>query len=238
MGRRSFALHRWLGAAIAIQLLLWSVGGFIFATHSISWVRGKDEQRKQVDEPIPISTAELTPAEAAARTQVAKPIQVVLRTLLRRAVYEVRGEEATVLVDAETGALLSPLPRELAGQIAVGDRRDQPSILEASLLSGNPPTEYRGGELPAWRIALDETGNTNIYVSASTGRITARRNDAWRRFDFFWMLHTMDYSGRDNFNHPLLIAASSLAILSVASGFLLWALRLVRARRRRSRQDH
>lgn len=234
MGRLSFAVHRWLGAIIGLQLLVWSLGGFIFATHSLSWVRGQDRRANHAPPVIALDGVALTPSQAARAAKI-EPVEIVLRTLGNRPVYEVRGTEGSALVDPSSGEVLSPVPRALAERIAVGDRLGEPGVESAILLSEAPPTEYRDGELPAWRVALDDGEDTNIYVSASTGAITARRNNAWRRFDFFWMLHTMDYQGRDNFNHPLLIGASALAIASVLSGFLLWALRVRRRVRRRAR---
>ena len=56
----------------------------------------------------------------------------------------------------------------------------------------------------------------------------ARRNDDWRFFDFFWMLHIMDYQERENFNNPLLITASMFALFTVLAGLLLLVLRLQR----------
>ncbi|MFT6661534.1 MAG: exosortase/archaeosortase [Maricaulis maris] len=58
--------------------------------------------------------------------------------------------------------------------------------------------------------------------------VTARRNDTWRVFDFFWMLHIMDYEERENFNNPLLITASVFALVTVLAGLLLLVLRLQR----------
>ena len=56
----------------------------------------------------------------------------------------------------------------------------------------------------------------------------ARRNDDWRFFDFFWMLHIMDYKERENFNNPLLITVSIFALFTVLAGLLLLVLRLQR----------
>ena len=108
------------------------------------------------------------------------------------------------------------------------------TIKTVTLVESNPPTEFRERDLPAWRIDLADEDNTHIWVDAMTGRVAARRNDAWRRFDFFWMLHTMDYRGRDDFNHPLLIVVACLGLVTLGSGAFLWGLRLARRRRKRS----
>ena len=57
----------------------------------------------------------------------------------------------------------------------------------------------------------------------------AVRTGAWRLKDFFWMLHTMDYRGRDDFNNPLLVTAGVAAVWVGLTG--LWL--LVRVFRRR-----
>ncbi|RMH10155.1 MAG: hypothetical protein D6695_11965, partial [Planctomycetota bacterium] len=95
----------------------------------------------------------------------------------------------------------------------------------------DPPIEYRSGPLPAYAVQLDHPKRPHIYIDARSGQITARRNRPWRIFDFFWMLHTMDYAGRDDFNHPLLTGFSVLAIASAGSGLALWGWRAMPRRR-------
>jgi len=55
-------------------------------------------------------------------------------------------------------------------------------------------------------------------VAADNGDLVTRRNRLWRIYDFAWMLHIMDYREREDFNHPLLVSASFLALLVVLSG--------------------
>jgi hypothetical protein len=45
------------------------------------------------------------------------------------------------------------------------------------------------------------------------------------------MTHTMDYQSRDNFNTTLLRAFSLLGLITVMSGFLLWAISSPRFRK-------
>ena len=90
-----------------------------------------------------------------------------------------------------------------------------------------PTWEYRRSG-PAWRVSFDDGEGTRLYVSEATGQVTARRNDVWRVFDFFWMLHIMDYKEREDFNHPLLISFSALALISVLAGLVLLIIRMRR----------
>ena len=79
------------------------------------------------------------------------------------------------------------------------------------------------------RAEFDDERDTRLFVSPHTGRLVARRNDVWRLYDFFWMLHIMDYRERTDFNHPLLITASVIALIVSMSGFLLLFYRVRRA---------
>jgi uncharacterized iron-regulated membrane protein len=146
----------------------------------------------------------------------------------------VRGSSLLRLVDATTGDLRSPIDRGTAEAVARADQRGEPRIVSSELITHDPATEYRDQPLPAWRISFDDGAGTRLYVDATNGAVRARRNDTWRLYDFFWMLHTMDYRGRDDFHHPILTAFALLAGCLVVSGFALWGFRLMRRRRRSS----
>ena len=125
------------------------------------------------------------------------------------------------------------LDPETARAIALADQAPGAQVASVHPVVSDPPSEYRGLPLPAWRVVMDDREGTSVYVDRAAGRVRARRNHAWRRHDFFWMLHTMDYRGRDDFNHPLLVVAAALGMLSSLSGLLLWSLRIRRRMRRR-----
>src|SRR3546814_15468390 len=69
--------------------------------------------------------------------------------------------------------------------------------------------EVRDHEAPIWRVPFEDGEGTTLYVSGQDGRVLERRNDTWRIFDFVWMLHIMDYTGRQDFKHTLVIMAGS-----------------------------
>jgi len=234
MARMLYGLHRWIGLAIGLQLLAWTTGGLIFSTHTLDWVRG-ERTRARKSSTLPVNAIQISPAEAARTAGLDRPGEMVLREFLGEPVYEIRGDpEQVALVSATTGRRVPPLDEALATRIAREDQRGTPPARSAVLFTGSPPSEYREKPLPAWRVELDDGEETHIWVDATTGAVTARRNQAWRRYDFFWMLHTMDYAGRDRFNHPLLVGAAGIGLLSVLSGWGLWGWRLARRLSRRS----
>ena len=93
--------------------------------------------------------------------------------------------------------------------------------------SGSPRTTANiAGALPAWRVDFDDGANRSLYVAADTGAVTARRSTLWRVYDFLWGLHIMDWRGHENFNSPLLIVATILALIVTIAGIVLLPSRL------------
>lgn len=237
-------IHRILGLVIGIQLLLWTVSGLIFSWNSIRSVRGEDMVREPGETDLrdvalasPLDMQFLKEADSYGSQAV---VAIEFRTLSDRVVCEWKLDTGSgyryVLFDATTGKQVSPIGKELAVEIARNDfSPDCPVRSVSRITSTSGHSEYRKKELPVWRVTMDHPTNTSIYVSAERGLVTARRNDQWRRFDFFWMLHTMDYQGRDNFNHWLLRAVSIFGVATVLSGFALWLMTSPWFRRLRKR---
>jgi hypothetical protein len=229
----SRSIHRYLSVVVGIQLLLWTTSGLIFSWNSIDKVRGENLIRKST--PVDLMIHELFTIREildtnGIGTSKGEVVRVELRSLLDKAVYEVEftiGESdklQQILFDARTGTRLSPVTEELAAEIARRDFPEDVGVKSVELVETNPGShsEYRGKELPVWRVSLDHPTGTVIYVSANRGLVTARRNNQWRLFDVFWMLHTMDYQGRDNFNSWLLRSFSVFGVTTVLSGYWLW----------------
>ena len=220
-------VHRYLGFVIGIQLFFWTLSGLIFSWNSIGSVRGEHLVRQQptVDlkafelEDVQQILDELSVGESV--------VAVTLKPMLNRPVYELTidriGKSEFVLVDAVSGERLSPINQETAAAIAQNDFADDADVRSVELVeSVGSHSEYRGKELPAFRVVMEHPTDTAIYVSANRGAVTTRRSNQWRMFDFFWMLHTMDYQGRDNFNTWLLKSTSIFGLVTVLSGFALW----------------
>lgn len=228
LSRYASTIHKWLGLAIGIQVVLWIAGGVVMSWFEIERVRG--EHNITPEPPAPFVSAEtLVPvSEVLAAAGEFPVIEVRLKRLLGEPVYELRGveEHQVALYDAAYGHLLSPLDAETVRKLALADFSgeadpSQPQWLEAHNL------EYRA-QLPVWRVALNDAEDTRLYLSPLTGEVTARRNATWRLYDFFWMLHIMDYENRTDFNHPLLIWASVFAFVLAVTGIVLLFFRMTK----------
>ena len=213
-------IHRWLGLVAGIQLLAWTVSGLYFTLIPIGEIRGDHLLTKpHVEEPALKNFDILSPSELGAIHQNvgnAEPSSLKLTTLLGEPVYLLNKNR----FNAITGDKLLPVTREQAS--AIVQARVDASITGISKVEEVAiDAEYRGGELPAWRIELDEE-DAAVYVGMATGRIRAVRTNAWRLFDLLWSLHIMDYEERENFNHLLIQLLASLGLVTVLSGLVLF----------------
>ncbi len=236
--RTAYFTHRWLGAIVALQLLAWSAGGLLFSVLDIDDVHG--DLDRVTTPPAPLEVAPPVALDAALRRAGQSTRSKIAKLVLRRRhdgpVYECfdADDRALGAVHAETGAWIGSVSREQAIAIARADFRHAASVRTVELIDRDPPLEARGRPLPLWQIVFEHAKEPHIYVSAITGAVLARRNAPWRLFDFFWMLHIMDYSEREDFNHPLLTAFSALAVLTALSGLVLQVWRFARRRKDRA----
>jgi hypothetical protein len=208
-------------------VVLWVLGGLVMSAFPIELVRGETQSARA--EPVAIGAGELS-VDLRQALAAHGPF-TGLRTLrIAGSLYveAQRGDEPPLLIDAADGRVRDGIDEETARAVAARDFTGEGGIAAATLLNGRLG-EYRG-PLPVWQVTFDDARDTSIYVSAQNGQVVARRTDIWRLYDFFWMLHIMDYKERVDFNHALLIGASALALVLSATGFWLLFYR-VRIRR-------
>ena len=224
-----YLVHRWLGLIVGLQLLAWSAGGFVFSILDIENVRGNLDRRQRVDPRLDLDRVRLSPGQAVDRVARHGIVQSALSTVTlkqrgERIAYELFGNGAVPLasVDATTGEVRHQISESEASDIALADFANEATVASVTLLEGEPPLEFRGGRMPVYQVILDHPKHPHLYICPVTGEVLKRRNKPWRIFDFFWMLHIMDYGERDNFNHWLLTGMSLLAIATSASGLALW----------------
>lgn len=218
-------LHKWLGLIVGIQVLLWTVSGLAFAWLDHGEVQAEDKACTPLARPLRRDIALAEPQHWLHEYRGAAIADITLAPLLDRDVYRIRLNGRTELRRAEDGARFA-IDEAWARRLADAHYAGR-GAMRAVSLHASPTIEARAAG-PVWEAAYDDPERTSLYFSAEDGRLVAARSDAWRWFDVFWMLHTMDYRGRDDFNHPLVIAATTGALWLGISGVFL----LIRAFRR------
>tara|TARA_B100001029_G_C14946429_1_gene386194 strand:+ start:120 stop:728 length:609 start_codon:yes stop_codon:yes gene_type:complete len=188
--------HRYLSIFVSIQLLLWTISGIYFAYNKIELVRGE---------------------------QYRLPVDVEYRIFDRLGVsiIEKNDNGDKTYETYPDGTEVEPLTKDEALLIASKKTSLNPTdgILINEIYKG---AEFRGRDLPIFKVQTDTEDNINIYINPLTGDISAIRSDSWRLWDLFWALHIMDYQDRDNINNLLLKILSILALMTSISGIVLF----------------
>jgi hypothetical protein len=219
--------HKWLGLLLAIQAVFWTAGGLYMTAVHIDIIHGDRLVR-----PIPVPPLDFSALMDPGALASGDAETVRLETQLGRPVYIVAGTSGSRLVDAQTGAQLSPLGEAAARARADAHFAEQGQIVSAELLR-EAPGELRGRPAPLWRVQFEGAWKPTLYISPQTGELMAKRHDLWRTFDFVWMLHIMDYETRDNVNNILLRITTWMAFVTSLTG--AWLLFYSFRRRRRAR---
>jgi uncharacterized iron-regulated membrane protein len=234
LNRILYALHRWIALIILVQLSLWVLTGAFFTLVSHDQLHGTHHGH-HAPHTLRVDGTILGPDEVLRRL-AARGVRDVTALELRPGGGETfwvanRGETSLRLRASD--ASVAPVERAEAEQVA---RDDQGGgvVAAARLYTSAAPLEYRKKPLPAWRVEFADGAGTAVWVDATRGVVVTRRNRVWRVYDFLWSLHIMDYWDRDNFHTPWMVAAAALALLTVASGAVIWGVRATRRWRRDS----
>lgn len=219
-------VHKWVALIVGVQIMLWIAGGLVMSAIPIEQVRG--EHKVTTSTPLAVAPAELLSLEAAARhAGVSSIAEAALGQMLDHPVWRLTSASGDRhVIDAISGAVLSPVDESLARRIAIADYSGPARLASIEQLR-DPPPEY-GGAGPVWQVRFNDRDTTTLYIAPDTALVRARRSSTWRFYDFFWKLHIMDYDDGADFNHPLLISAAGAAIFVALSGLVLLVFRMRR----------
>lgn len=211
-------LHKWLGLIVGLQVLLWAVSGLVFAWLDHHEVSGEHSVRKAQPLVLTGSRSLAEPGNWLRELNSKDILEIRLTSVLDQWIWRVETTQGVELRDAASGEpwkLTETSVRRLAQRHYAGAGR-----LASVAFHPNATMETRDSGA-TWEARFDDDRGTTLYLSADDGRLVQTRNSSWRLFDFFWMLHTMDFRGRDNFNNPLVITIGFAALWLSLSGLLL-----------------
>ena len=159
-------MHRWLGLIAGIQLLLWTVSGLYFTLLPIEEIHGDHLRTEPQTTPV-------------THHQWKSPDQVLKMhpDLYQKTSQEVRLSHSegqpvyligSVRLDALTGKKLNTISKQQALDIVRATAKG--SITDVELVQTvASDSEYRGRELPAWRVTIDQEDATSTLVRVQAG---------------------------------------------------------------------
>ena len=216
-------LHQIVGLLVGLQLLVWTCSGLVMSLLDTKKVRG-EEFRVTSTSPRPWPANALS-VDSLLATATAPVQSISSGWLLDQPVYRLAGPQGPRLVDASSGAGIV-LSAELVQKLALATYTGPGHPGQAELLEPSLETRAHAGRV--WRVAFSDREDTSVYLSQQ-GELLWHRNRSWRLYDFFWMLHIMDYSGRTDFNNYLLLsmAVGGLGLALSGLGLLIGRLRQI-----------
>lgn len=234
--------HRYMGVILGIQFLFWTISGLYFSWSDLDEIHGDFQHRSA---PRLRGNLHLVSPDQVLRQlpKVDSLNTVQVMNILEQPFYSITyfadGKLHNVLAHASTGTIRKGITKEEALQIAAANWKGDPMVEKVEYLrTTHGHHEYREKPLPAWAVTFYHPTHTTVYISAEFGKVEAFRNNKWRLFDFLWMMHTMDYQQRDNINNWLLRLFSLFGLLTIISGFVLYAISSKFFRKRKKRSDN
>lgn len=228
--------HKWIALVVGVQALLWMLSGLYMTVISIDVIHGNHlvhgaSGKSPFVHAKPLSASGPMVDPGALARQYPGLTSFRLKRFLDRQVYELHQADTSTLIDARSGARLSPLNEATARQLAQSLYQGKGPIKTVALVT-DAPQEVATRPVPMWRVEFADSSETTLYLSPQTGELLAKRHDLWRWFDFLWMLHIMDYQERSDAHNTLLRVASSIGLVFALSG--LWLLFYSFSKRRRA----
>ncbi|HYG28112.1 MAG TPA: PepSY domain-containing protein [Caulobacteraceae bacterium] len=213
MLRLSTRLHKWIALIVGVQVLFWTLGGLIMTVIPIETVRSEHRLAERRAEPLPPSALPVLAGRDA--------VEATLKSAPRAVVWVLKDADGKATVLSADGKPLPPLAEPEARRLAAHAYKGEGKPVSARHFAQAPQETGRDG--PLWRVDFDDAERTSFYLDPQTGEVVSRRSAVWRVYDFLWRLHILDFKTGEDFNHPLIIGVSVLAVAMTLTGFvLLW----------------
>ncbi|MBQ4851679.1 hypothetical protein [Pseudoalteromonas sp. MMG012] len=219
-------IHKWLGYLLALQIFAWLLGGLVMSAIPLEKVHGKHLAKRHIDSPF--SRQHYTADLNLLTNTMSQLTSVSFIHFLDTPVIKAIGQQTHWFNGISGKVLAQPIEQDIHKQ-AYLHYLGKGKIASSHYFASGP--REIGYKKHVWQVTFNDWQNTTIYLNAHSGEIITIRSNIWRIFDFFWMLHIMDYDERDDFNNPLLISFATISVLFCLTGMLL----LFQSRPRRKR---
>ncbi|AUJ68618.1 hypothetical protein [Pseudoalteromonas sp. NC201] len=209
-------LHKYLGYLLFLQIFAWLLGGLVMSAIPLAKIHGKHLAHRSLDNPFPTAAYQADLNQLVQSTVQVRQIQ--FGYFLDTPIVKLNQDEKLIF-NGITGA-----PFTTPNQQQIIQQAKQHLLIAADVSHierlATAPREA-GYKEDVWRVEYNDIFSTTLYLSATSGEVVTVRSTLWRIFDFFWMLHIMDYDEREDFNNPLLISFAATSVLFCLTGILL-----------------
>lgn len=203
--------HIWLGWAVALPLLMWTITGLVMVARPIAEVRGESLRAKSPS----ADAATLVFPKLTGRIEGVKlvqqpdgPVWVVTEQGGGRYRYSAKdGSIVPPVIEVEAGAIAQAA---YAGDAAIESVKYVPA--------DEAPVELRSSA-NSWRASFAD--GTHIFIDDSTGEVLALRTRWWRFYDFLFGLHIMDPKAHEDAHNPFVVVFGAITLVGALLGSIL-----------------
>lgn len=218
-------LHKWLALIVVTQMLIWVVTGVLFGfvdgqKSSGAIFRDRSAERTLFEKPIEIPAMDMKAAYLVHQQSFPdKPIHSIkIVRYEQQWLYLIASKESQQLFDRFYNRF--QIGEQQAKKIALLGYTGAGNLIASELLNQQ------------WRLRFDDELATDIYVSASTGRVIKHYNNISAFNNFLKLLHFMDYTNEHNFNHWWIQLFAIFSFIMTLSG-CYWLYQLIKLRVKR-----
>lgn len=225
------SMHKWLSLFVGIQLIIWLGTGLYFNLMDQDKATG-NSLRESVVHQGNIHQFNMVPINSLTQPN---PQSVQFIWILGKPYYQLNYQlqphsyqkNTRLVVDATNGEPFK-LSAEMAQTIAQQSFKPETDINPLKVAVVSPPID----ELPKeqnelWKVIMNDSAETHVYLDRQTGRVVAHINNDRRLRDFMFMLHFMDYQKTGGFNHWLIVVFA-IGTLVLSSTGVLWLIELLK----------
>jgi len=206
--------HRWIAILVSIQLILWIAGGVTFTFMDMREAGGnfiyKNTPKGIISSVIDHKRILESYPKATKTSQYSQ---------LEKTYVKVWIDNDNVILD-QSFEVIERLSKKDIKIIAEGRYAGKGTLLSIEKMTTHNDENYEFS-LPHWKLTYRDDYNSRIYLSEDTAQFLATRTDTWKIFDFFMMVHFMDYWERGDFNNGLVIFFALVLVFFSLSGLLL-----------------
>ena len=226
--------HRWLGIALGIMFVIWSVSGIVLMYSGIPHLTAGERLDRLP--PLDLSAATVSPAQALDSTP-GDPFRLRISMHGDRPVYRINTGRVFgrwTLVFADAGETLEPLDKQAALDWLAGSVPEARESMTYDAFLESPDTYTHSPALqthmPMHRISLNDSKGTEYYVSANSGEAVMKTDRVTRALGISgYFLHTLFFFRQQRWWSALLHWLSwvgiAMCVLGVALGILRFGIK-------------
>lgn len=218
-----YKIHLIIGLVFLPFLVISSLTGFFRANHQWFWKSNyKKFKNFSYEYTVAKPLIDIDSVFVILKNRLGEDIpvsEIKLKSEIGRLLYDVRiKEQKPVLMDANTGILLSPLSKDLAKEFA--SQYTVPGLKLKTVYADDTYKSRKNKQVrPVYVVEYADELHTKIYIDKNSGEIEEEVDDHLK-FGF-WMVKLHDYDFRGTKRYTLSFAGAGLFVLCI-SGFYVW----------------